>query len=48
MKGPASGSASVEQFFRSLVRYLAVSLNVKSSFVAEFNVERTLVQTLAV
>ena len=46
MEGTAN--ASGEHFFRSLVQYLAVSLNVKSSFVAEFNAERTLVQTLAV
>ncbi|MEZ6043093.1 MAG: hypothetical protein R3C20_21555 [Planctomycetaceae bacterium] len=46
MEGTAG--ASGEHFFRSLVQYLAVSLNVKSSFVAEFNPERTQVQTLAV
>ncbi len=46
MEGTAG--ASGEHFFRSLVQYLAVSLNVKSSFVAEFNPERTRVQTLAV
>jgi transcriptional regulator with GAF, ATPase, and Fis domain len=40
--------AGGEQFFRSLVQYLAVSLNVKASFVAEFNAERTEVRTLAV
>ena len=45
MEGTAG--ASGEHFFRSLVQYLAVSLNVKSSFVAEFKAERTLVQTLA-
>lgn len=37
-----------EHFFRSLVQYLAISLNVKASFVAEFNAERTSVFTLAV
>ena len=37
-----------EHFFRSLVQYLAVSLNVKAAFVAEFNAERTRVETLAV
>ncbi len=46
MEGTAG--ASGEHFFRSLVQYLAVSLNVKSSFVAEFNPERTQVHTLAV
>jgi hypothetical protein len=46
MEGTAS--ASGEHFFRSLVQYLAASLDVKASFVAEFNAERTLVQTLAV
>jgi hypothetical protein len=46
MEGTAN--ARCEHFFRSLVQYLAVSLNVMSSFVAEFNAERTLVQTLAV
>jgi transcriptional regulator with GAF, ATPase, and Fis domain len=43
-----TAGASGELFFRSLVQYLAVSLNVKLSFVAEFNADRTLVQTLAV
>jgi len=44
------GTAEVqgEHFFRSLVQYLAVSLEVKASFVAEFNAERTSVLTLAV
>ncbi|QDT96504.1 sigma 54-interacting transcriptional regulator [Gimesia aquarii] len=37
-----------EHFFESLVQYLAVSLNVKAAFVAEFNAERTAVHTLAV
>ncbi|QDU07739.1 sigma 54-interacting transcriptional regulator [Gimesia aquarii] len=37
-----------EHFFESLVQYLAVSLKVKAAFVAEFNAERTAVQTLAV
>lgn len=37
-----------EHFFESLVQYLAVSLNVKAAFVAEFNAERTEVHTLAV
>ncbi|MCA9176737.1 MAG: sigma 54-interacting transcriptional regulator [Planctomycetales bacterium] len=46
MEGTAG--ASGEHFFRSLVQYLAASLNVKSSFVAEFNPERTHVRTLAV
>jgi transcriptional regulator with GAF, ATPase, and Fis domain len=45
-EGTAGGSG--ELFFRSLVQYLAVSLNVKLSFVAEFNAERTGAQTLAV
>jgi hypothetical protein len=40
--------ADGELFFRSLVQYLAVSLSVKASFVAEFNAERTKVLTLAV
>ena len=42
MEGTAG--AQGEHFFRSLVQYLAASLNVKASFVAE----RTTVQTLAV
>ena len=46
MEGTAG--ASGEHFFRSLVQYLAVSLDVKSSFVAEFNAARTMVRTLAV
>ena len=46
MEGTAG--AQGEHFFRSLVQYLAVSLNVKASFVAEFDAERTTVQTLAV
>ncbi len=46
MEGTAG--ARGEHFFRSLVQYLAVSLNVKASFVAEFDAERTTVQTLAV
>lgn len=46
MEGTAG--AQGEHFFRSLVQYLAVSLNVKASFVAEFNAERTNVLTLAV
>ncbi|MCA9115340.1 MAG: sigma 54-interacting transcriptional regulator [Planctomycetaceae bacterium] len=46
MQGTAT--ARGEHFFRSLVQYLAVSLNVKSAFVAEFNPERTAVSTLAV
>ena len=43
-----TSKAQGEHFFRSLVQYLAVSLNVKASFVAEFDAERTTVQTLAV
>lgn len=43
-----TGTARGDHFFRSLVQYLAVSLNVKASFVAEFNPERTSVLTLAV
>jgi len=46
MEGTAG--AQGEHFFRSLVQYLAASLNVKASFVAEFDAERTTVQTLAV
>lgn len=46
MEGTAG--ASGEHFFRSLVQYLAVSLNVKASFVAEFNGDRSSVLTLAV
>jgi formate hydrogenlyase transcriptional activator len=46
MEGTAT--AKGDHFFRSLVQYLAVSLNVKASFVAEFNAERTSVLTLAV
>ncbi len=46
MEGTAGSQG--EHFFRSLVQYLAVSLNVKASFVAEFNAERTNVLTLAV
>ena len=45
MEGTAG--AEGEHFFRSLVQYLAVSLKVKASFVAQFNVDRTSVQTLA-
>ncbi|MEW4529988.1 sigma 54-interacting transcriptional regulator [Maioricimonas sp. JC845] len=43
-----TASARGEHFFRSLVQYLAISLNVKSAFVAEFNPERTAARTLAV
>src|SRR5262249_17933503 len=46
MEGTAG--AKGEHFFRSLVQYLAVSLDVNMSFVAEFNAERTQVHTLAV
>lgn len=46
MEGTAT--AKGDHFFRSLVQYLAASLNVKASFVAEFNPERTRVLTLAV
>jgi len=46
MEGTAG--ASGEHFFRSLVQYLAVSLGVKASFVAEFNAERSKVLTIAV
>ena len=46
MEGTAG--ASGEHFYRSLVQYLAVSLNVKASFVAEFNPDRSKVLTLAV
>lgn len=45
MEGTAG--ASGEYFFRSLVQYLAVSLDVKGAFVAEFNAERTRAQTQA-
>ncbi|MCA8987437.1 MAG: sigma 54-interacting transcriptional regulator [Planctomycetaceae bacterium] len=46
MEGTAG--ARGDHFFNSLVQYLAISLKVKSSFVAEFNPERTHVHTLAV
>lgn len=46
MEGTAG--AKGDHFFRSLVQYLAISLKVKSSFVAEFSPERTHVHTLAV
>lgn len=46
MEGTAG--ARGDHFFRSLVQYLAISLKVKSSFVAEFSPERTHVHTLAV
>ena len=46
MEGTAG--ASGDHFFRSLVQYLAASLKVKASFVAEFNSGRTEVLTLAV
>jgi transcriptional regulator with GAF, ATPase, and Fis domain len=46
MEGTAG--ASGEHFFRSLVQYLAVSLRVKASFVAEFSADRAQVLTLAV
>lgn len=46
MEGTAG--AKGDHFFRSLVQYLAASLNVKASFVAEFSPERTKVVTLAV
>ena len=46
VRGTASDRG--EHFFRSLVQYLAVSLDAKSAFVAEFNPERTAVRTLAV
>lgn len=46
MEGTAT--AKGDHFFRSLVQYLAISLNVKASFVAEFNADRTTVLTLAV
>ncbi len=46
MEGTAG--ARGDHFFQSLVQYLAVSLRVKASFVAEFNAERTHAQTLAV
>lgn len=46
MEGTAG--ANGDHFFRSLVQYLAASLKVKASFVAEFNPERTKVVTLAV
>ena len=36
-----------EQFFRSLVQYLAISLQAKSAFAAELNDDRTRVRTLA-
>ena len=46
MEGTAS--ARGEHFFRSLVQYLAISLNAKTAFVAQINAERTGVRTLAV
>ncbi|MEW4490944.1 sigma 54-interacting transcriptional regulator [Thalassoglobus sp. JC818] len=46
MEGTAG--ARGDHFFRSLVQYLAISLKVKSSFVAEFSADRSHVQTLAV
>ena len=46
MQGTATAQGEV--FFRSLVQYLAVSLQAKSAFVAQFNPARTAVQTLAV
>lgn len=44
------GTAGVhgDRFFESLVQYLAISLDVKSSFVAEFTQNRNAVSTLAV
>lgn len=46
MEGTAR--AQGEDFFRSLVQYVAASLNVKAAFVAQFADERRMVQTLAV
>jgi transcriptional regulator with GAF, ATPase, and Fis domain len=46
MEGTAG--AQGDHFFRSLVQYLAISLGVRSSFVAEFSGDRREVQTLAV
>jgi transcriptional regulator with GAF, ATPase, and Fis domain len=46
MEGTAGSRG--DEFFQSLVQYLAISLNVKSSFVAEFIENRTAVSTLAV
>ena len=46
MQGTAGSRG--EHFFSSLVQYLAVSLDVKSAFVAEFNADRTAVRTLSV
>lgn len=37
-----------EHFFRSMVQYLALSLHVKVSFIAEFSADRSIVRTLAV
>ncbi len=46
MEGTAG--ASGDRFFRSLVQYLAISLGAKASFIAQFNADRSQVQTLAV
>jgi transcriptional regulator with GAF, ATPase, and Fis domain len=46
MEGTAR--AQGEDFFRSLVQYLAVSLDVKAAFVAEFAQEKKIAQTLSV
>lgn len=46
MEGTAG--AQGEHFFRSLVQYLAASLEAKTAFVAQINAERTGVRTLAV
>ena len=46
MEGTATTKG--DHFFRSLVQYLSISLNVKASFVAEFSADRSRVLTLAV
>ena len=43
-----TASARGEHLFRSLVQYLAISLNAKCAFVAEFTLQCTAVRTLAV
>lgn len=45
MEGTARGQG--EEFFRSLVQYLAISLGAKVSFVAQFTNEMTTVRTLS-
>ena len=43
-----TGTARGENFFRSLVQYLAISLKVDVAFVAQFTPDRASVQTLSV